>query len=168
MSRLPEVCVAYLVADGAVLLGTKLRGLGRGKIVAPGGKLEPGESAEAAVVRELSEETAIEVDAGGLVQVATVVYDFPYRREWSQRSNVFVGNLSSRRTPVPTAELQATWVPLDSIPFDRMWADAKEWLPLVLDGCQLSAHFEFERDNATVASRDIRIVSSHASRDPRL
>ncbi|WKK71641.1 NUDIX domain-containing protein [Rathayibacter oskolensis] len=61
MSVLPEVCVVYVLREspggGAeVLLGRKRRGLGEGRIVAPGGKLEPGESPVRAAVRELAEE----------------------------------------------------------------------------------------------------------------
>ncbi|MET0989706.1 MAG: NUDIX domain-containing protein, partial [Glaciihabitans sp.] len=61
---LPEVCVCYLLrmtdAGGTeVLLGRKKTGLGTGRLVGPGGKLEPGESARAAAVREVAEEVGL-------------------------------------------------------------------------------------------------------------
>jgi 8-oxo-dGTP diphosphatase len=57
---LPEVCVVYLVRPrrgmAEVLVGKKRVGVGEGKVVAPGGKLEPGESPPEAAVREVAEE----------------------------------------------------------------------------------------------------------------
>ncbi len=41
----------------------------------PGGKLEPGESFEAALVRELAEELAIEVEVGPLIE--EISHDYP-------------------------------------------------------------------------------------------
>ena len=40
----------------------------------PGGKLEPGESFEAALIRELDEELAIEVEVGQLIEELTHAY----------------------------------------------------------------------------------------------
>ena len=54
---LPQVCVCYLLRERAgareVLLGRKKHGLGMGYFVGLGGKLEPGESAVDAAVREV-------------------------------------------------------------------------------------------------------------------
>ena len=56
---LPEVCVVYLLRRGPhgleVLLGDKRTGLGRGKVVGIGGKLDPGETPREAAVREVVE-----------------------------------------------------------------------------------------------------------------
>jgi 8-oxo-dGTP diphosphatase len=42
-----------------ILLGLKKKGFGKGKIVGFGGKIEPTETVEQAVVRELREETSM-------------------------------------------------------------------------------------------------------------
>ena len=44
--------LCFIVKDGRVLLIRKKRGLGAGKINAPGGKLESGETALGAAIRE--------------------------------------------------------------------------------------------------------------------
>ena len=55
--QLANLC--FIVKDGRVLLIRKKRGLGAGKINGPGGKLEPGETALAAAIREVQEEIGV-------------------------------------------------------------------------------------------------------------
>ncbi len=92
-AELPEVCVVYLIRDSAtgpeVLLGRKLTGLGKGKVVAPGGKLEPGESPSDAAVREVLEEVGLTLDPASLEMLGLLTYLFPTRTEWSQVSWAF-------------------------------------------------------------------------------
>ena len=44
--------LCFVMRDGKILLIRKKRGLGAGKINGPGGRLEPGETALAAAIRE--------------------------------------------------------------------------------------------------------------------
>lgn len=62
-------CVGAVVHDAAGRLLMIRRGTppGRGLWTLPGGRVEPGESDEAAVVRELLEETGLHVKPGNLV-----------------------------------------------------------------------------------------------------
>jgi len=56
----PEVCVgAVVVHGGELLLVQRGRGAGRGSWSVPGGRVEWGETLEAAVCRELHEETGL-------------------------------------------------------------------------------------------------------------
>lgn len=152
--ELPRVCVAYLCRDhkGArqVLLGRKKRGFGIGYVVGLGGKFEPGETAEEAVVREIREEAGVEVAPGDLDRRGDLNYVFPSRPAWSQRSTVFVVRKWAG-DPVPSDELDPVWFDVASLPVDEMWHDARFWLPGVLAGGQVSREFSFADDLATVA-----------------
>lgn len=155
---LPEVCVVYLLRTGTdgleVLLGDKRTGLGQGKIVGIGGKLDPGETAWEAAVREVREETGVVVEASDLVEAGVIEYHFPTRTAWSQRSTVFV----VRRwhgDPVQTAEITPRWYPLADVPYARMWDDAVRWLPGVLRGGSVDARFTLGSDLATVVLETI-------------
>jgi 8-oxo-dGTP diphosphatase len=67
VTRVP--CAGAVVRDpaGRLLLVRRGREPGRGRWSLPGGRVEPGETAAAAVVREVREETGLEVVAGALV-----------------------------------------------------------------------------------------------------
>ncbi|ANJ27519.1 8-oxo-dGTP diphosphatase [Agromyces aureus] len=150
---LPQVCVCYLLRehDGRteVLLGRKRHGLGVGRFVGPGGKLEPGESATEAAVREVLEETGIRVAASDLEPRGLLTYHFPHREAWSQESSVFVARRWSGE-PAASDELEPEWFALDAVPYARMWDDARFWLPGVLDGGAVRRTFVFGADLASV------------------
>jgi 8-oxo-dGTP diphosphatase len=160
--ELPEVCVVYLLrerADGEreVLLGYKRRGLGLGRVVGIGGKVEPGESVREGAVREVLEETGLRLDADDLVPAGVLDYLFPTRPAWSQRSYVF----TCRRwagEPVETDEIVPAWFAVDDIPFARMWDDAARWLPGVLEGGAVDATYTFGADLATVVAEGPRVA----------
>ena len=46
------------------------------------------------------------------------------------------------------------WVPVDSLPLDEMWDDAKYWLPDALTGAYVQATFVFAPDGRSVESSD--------------
>jgi 8-oxo-dGTP diphosphatase len=154
---LPEVCVCYLlrIDNGVeqVLLGRKKFGLGEGRLVGPGGKLEEGESPAEAIVREVFEEVGLVVNPTDLELMGDLTYPFPYRTAWSQRSWVFVVRKWSGE-PVESDELEPVWVEVDNIPLERMWDDAQYWLPATLGGAQVHATFSFGADGRTVEASD--------------
>ena len=155
--NLPQVCVCYLTRrspDGTrqVLLGRKKKGLGAGNIVGLGGKLEPGESALDAAVREVEEESGLVVEASALVPLGVLTYLFPHRESWSQESSVFVCR-EWTGTPRESDELNPEWFDVASLPVDQMWDDARHWLPGVLAGSPVRATFTFGEDLETVVAR---------------
>ena len=159
--RHPDVAVCYLIRSGhdgdEVLIGRKLTGLGAGRAVGPGGKLAPGESPAEAVAREVLEETGIVVDPGALEPRGVVDYTFPTRPSWSQRSFVFVCR-SFAGDGAASDELLPEWWPVSSPPLERMWDDARSWLPGVLSGGRIDASFEFGADLSTVVARDLAVA----------
>src|SRR5262249_25147534 len=64
----PEVCVgAVVVHDDRLLLVRRGRGAGAGLWSVPGGRVEPAERLEAAVIREAAEETGLQVVVDGWI-----------------------------------------------------------------------------------------------------
>lgn len=125
-----------------ILLGDKLRGFGRGKVIAPGGKLEPGEEGVDAACRELLEETGIRVESADAQLVATL------RFTWADGSRPFAVDVfaASRWVgePVTSAELDPFWCSVNDIPYSRMWDDDRIWLPNVLRGQRVSAQIGYD------------------------
>ena len=154
-----QVCVAFLTRIGPdgraeVLLGRKKTGLGSGNIVGLGGKIEPGETALEAIVREIEEESSLVVDPADLTEVGLVKFAFPFRENWSQDSTVFV---ASRFTgePQESDEVSPAWYAIDDLPLNEMWNDARYWLPTVLAGGRVLGDFTFGEDCATVSDHEL-------------
>lgn len=129
----------FIVRDGQVLLIEKKRGLGAGKINGPGGKIEPGETPLQAVIRETEEELRITPHAprklGELWFAMSNHQDILCH---VFRAEDFTG------TPTETAEATPLWAGLDAIPYHRMWADDRHWLPLLIASKSFVGRFVFE------------------------
>lgn len=133
-----------------VLLGRKKNGLGAGRIVGPGGKVEAGEGIAQAAIRELYEEVGLVAMTGGLEMVATISYPFLSRPHLSQRSFAFVLR-EFEGTVQDSDELSAQWWPVSALPLDDMWPDAKLWLPQALGGNFQSATITIGDDDDVVS-----------------
>jgi 8-oxo-dGTP diphosphatase len=109
----PELCVgAVAVADDELLLVRRGRGPGTGRWSVPGGRVEAGETIRDAVVREVAEETGLEVRCGDLLG-------------WAERIGPrhhfvildFVITVTGGRQPVAGDDAaEARWFPLASVP----------------------------------------------------
>lgn len=154
-----QVCICFVIRTGPrgvgqVLLGRKKTGLGLGNVVGLGGKLEAGESALQAIVREVAEESGLIVAPGDLNEKGYLRYRFPTKESWSQDSTVFVTRVFQGE-PVETEEISPAWYDLDALPLEKMWDDARYWLPRVLAGEEIRASFTFAEDLATVATSSL-------------
>ena len=133
--------LVFVVKDGRILLIRKKRGLGAGKINAPGGRLEPGETPLEAAVREVQEElciTPLELTYSGENL-------FQFVDGYSIRVHVFkAGDYEGE--PTETDEASPIWSNLDAIPYEEMWEDDKLWVPLVLDGTRFYGRYLFDDD----------------------
>jgi 8-oxo-dGTP diphosphatase len=136
------------VLDGdQVLLIDKKTGHGAGKINAPGGKMEPGETPMACAIRETIEEVGVHVESPRLM--ARLKFADPNAPQWYGYAFVAHGYSG---TPVETREARPRWCSLDAIPYDLMWPDDRIWLPRVLAGQGVSGEFLFD-DGELVAHR---------------
>lgn len=140
--------LCFIVKDGRILLIRKKRGLGAGKINGPGGKLEPGESAHDAAIRETQEElgvTPLQLEDRGVLR-------FQFTDGYSLHCTVFVAR-DLEGEPIETPEAVPIWTPIDAVPYDEMWEDDRHWLPQILDGQSFQGWFVF--DGEKMLSKEI-------------
>ena len=153
MSDIRPTTLTVIERDGKILLGLKKRGFAEGVWNGFGGKVMPGETEEAAMVRELFEESglkALEYEKIGYLEfrlsdeadrIVVNIY----------RVHKFLGE------PIETEEMVPKWFPLDGIPYELMWPDDPHWLPLALEGKKFQGHFEIE-NKQTITDYRIEIV----------
>jgi 8-oxo-dGTP diphosphatase len=137
--------------DREVLLGFKKTGFGAGRWVGLGGHIEDGEQPAEAAAREVQEESGLIVAASTLRHLADLTFVFPARPAWDQTADVYV-TADFDGEPAESDELVPRWFPIDALPFDGMWDDARYWLPVVLAGHRVIAEITFADDCATVAA----------------
>lgn len=76
-----HVAVAVIVRDGRVLIARRPDHVHQGGLLEfPGGKVEPGESVQAALVREIAEETSLRVPEASLEPVIGIRHDYGDKR----------------------------------------------------------------------------------------
>ncbi len=131
----------FVLRAGSALLIRKKRGLGAGKINAPGGRLEVGETPLACAVREVQEEVG--VTATGVRAVGELRFQFV--DGYALHCHVFAAD-GCEGEAIETDEAAPLWTPLDAIPYGEMWADDALWLPVMLSGRGFSGRFIFDGD----------------------
>ncbi len=133
--------LVFVIRDGQMLLIRKKRGLGAGKINAPGGRLEDSESPLQCALRELSEEVRLSARHGEECGELR----FQFVDGYSIHVWVFrVGRCQG--TARETDEATPIWTRLDRIPYDEMWPDDRLWVPLLLERRRFRGRFVFDGD----------------------
>lgn len=124
-----DATLLFVIRGGEALLIRKLRGLGAGKINAPGGRLEPGETPVEAAIRETMEEVGVRP----LQPRPRGELWFQFVDGYALHCHVFSAD-GCEGEPHTTDEAIPQWTPLAALPYAEMWADDALWLPLMLAG----------------------------------
>jgi uncharacterized protein YceH (UPF0502 family)/8-oxo-dGTP pyrophosphatase MutT (NUDIX family) len=148
----------FIVQNGRMLLIHKKTGLGAGKINGPGGRIEPGENPLDAAVREVVEEVGAR--PAGVTLAGEL--SFLFTDGLSLHCTVFRASGCSGE-PVETPEATPLWVALDAIPYERMWADDRHWVPLLLEGKPFKGYFVFDGDRMLDHRVDLAAGSAGAA-----
>ena len=111
-----EVVAAIIVRGGEVFATQRGYGEWRGWWEFPGGKIEPGECPQEALVREIREELDAEIEVGGLLE--TVEWDYP---AFHLTMHCFMCTLQSESMHLNEHEASA-WLTRDTL-------DSVKWLP---------------------------------------
>ena len=139
-----QTTLLLLRKDNKLLLAMKKRGFGTGKYNGVGGKINPSETPEEAMIREAEEEICItptEYYKVGNVdflefykgEKVNLVFHLYVATDW-------VGE------PKESDEMKPEWFDIDKIPYDQMFPDDEYWLPYVLEGKKINAFFDFDED----------------------
>lgn len=141
----------HLIMNGRVLLKLANRGVSKGYWNCPGGRMEKGETPEECAIREVKEETGLEVRK--LMKHGIIRFSFqdgvPDHVVHLFSSKSFSGRVRNSK------EGKLKWFGIDRMPFDRMWDDDRYWFEVMLEKRRFEASFRFGRDRR-VSSYSIR------------
>ena len=146
-----KAVIVYIVEGNNVILIHKKTGLGAGKINAPGGRIEKGETPMEAAVRECQEEvgvTPLNLRHGAELS-------FAFKDGYSLFGYVYFAD-SYEGKLIETDEADPFSCSLDEIPYERMWEDDILWLPEALAGNFVKGWFIFDTDRMVSQKLEIR------------
>lgn len=141
----------FLVKDDKVLLAHKKRGVGQGYWNGVGGKLEPNETWDQAVIRECQEEicvTPTEFKLRGILD-----FDFHHNGERQlMYGQVYVCS-KWEGEPKETEEMRPEWFDIDRLPLEQMWDDDRYWLHELLACKTVNAYFKLDEKDKVIEHR---------------
>lgn len=134
------LCLIHI--EGNVLLGFKKINFGAGLYNLFGGKVEPGETVEFAAVREVEEEAGVHpvfVEKRGTLVFHNAAEEF-VREVHVFSCSAFEG------VPRECEEMKPEWFTVDEIPYGKMFAADRVWLPIALTGVHFFGEFFYDKD----------------------
>ncbi len=144
--------LCYLVRGDEVLLIRKKRGLGEGKLVGPGGKIEDGETPHEAAIREVEEEIRVSIEE----QRKVGEFEFVFGTESKMFVHVFRAEEFSG-DPAETEEAKPRWFDVEEMPYDEMWQDDELWMPYLVSGETFAGWFRFDEDGEEMLEHELEI-----------
>jgi len=154
ISNITNLC--YIIKGGDVLLQKKSRGFGEGKWNAPGGKKYKDETPEEATVREVKEET--DLDVYNLRLRGRHEFLFEGKPEWNNECYIFTtDHFIGKEKDMGEGELK--WFGINEIPLDEMWDDDRFWTKDMLNGEYKEMRFYFDHFGNYLRHEDILKLS---------
>lgn len=139
-----ETTLLLLKKENQVLLAMKKRGFGAGKFNGVGGKIEPDETPEIAMIREAQEEIAVTPTQYTKIGVMEFIEYFKGNKE-NIIFHLFVAT-DWEGNPQESDEMKPQWFDIDKIPYDQMFKDDEYWMPFALEGKKINGFFEFDEN----------------------
>ena len=140
-----ETTLLYLLKGNQILLAMKKRGFGVGKYNGIGGKLEPGETVEQAMVRETQEEIC--VTPTKYQKHGVLLFDMYYKGEHVLENVHIFTATEFDGEPRETEEMRPSWFALNQVPMDQMHPTDRKWLPWVLERRgYFEGYFKFDNE----------------------
>lgn len=152
-----KVCTLVFLRRGdEILLAMKKRGFGAGHWNGAGGKIELGETVEAALVRETQEEIGVTPTAWEKVAEHDFLLDTDTDQPYHMYVHTFVA-AEWKGEPSESEEMAPKWFKITDIPYESMWPDDPFWIPQVLEGKKVVGKYTFGKNNVLL-SHDVKAV----------
>lgn len=157
-----QVTTLSLIGDEKrVLLAMKKRGFGVGLWNGYGGKVGADETIEEAMIRELQEESGILATE----YRARAVLEFIFKDTGGEVEMHIFEVTGYEGEPIETEEMSPKWFLKEGVPFDTMWPDDKEWMPLFFDGKDFDGRAVFSGDSNEMVESEFIVRETKEGKD---
>lgn len=146
--RTINTTLTFFIDRDKVLLGEKKRGFAKGTFNGIGGKQDPGETIEEAMIRECEEE--IGAKPTEFEQVGKIYFDLWYKGEHANMEMFVYKCYKYEGKIVETEEIIPAWFDTDKLPLDKMIEDDAHWIPDVLNGKKIIGNVKLGKDNQMI------------------
>ncbi|MCX6757880.1 MAG: NUDIX domain-containing protein [Candidatus Nomurabacteria bacterium] len=143
--------LALLFRDEKILLAMKKRKFGVGKWNGYGGKLDEGEMPIDGLVREIKEESNLNIPKELCKELGYIDFYFNDKEEWNQRVIIYrIDNFVGE--PEETEEMMPKWFPISEIPWHEMWKGDDQWIPYVITNKKFKGEVHFSEGGEKLVS----------------